>query len=165
MLAWLLGAKPLWEWCSYGDLDKVKALLGQGEDVNGKSSCGKTGLILAVEKHHNSVVDLLLQQPRIDVNWNDNHGFCALAEACFVNNAEAVRMLAIHPTMSGLNLWTQTGDFPLMIAVKRGYVECAKVLVALPGQNLKKREHWDPKKSLLEVARYTGFMKRLIASF
>ena len=153
MLAWLLGAKPLWEWCSYGDLDKVRALLGYGEDVNGKNSEGATGLILAVKKHHNLVVDLLLQQPRIDVNWTDNFGFNALAEACFVNNAEAVRMLVNHPTMSGLNLWTQTGDFPLMIAVKRGYVECARVLAALPGQNLKKREHWDPQRSLLEVAR------------
>ena len=153
MLAWLLGRKPLWECCSIGDLDQVSAALGRGEDVNGKSPCGKTGLMLAVERRHNLVVDLLLQQPRIDVNCYDYGGDNALDTACFMNNAEAVRMLVNHPAMSSLNMWTQTGDFPLMIAVKHGYVECARVLVALPGQNMQKREQWDPHRSLLEVAR------------
>ena len=67
MLAWLLGAKPLWEWCSYGDLDKVRALLGQGEDVNGKSAEGGTGLIFAVKKHHNSGMIFSPSVPGVDL--------------------------------------------------------------------------------------------------
>ena len=165
MLAWLLGRKPLWELCSIGERVQVIAAIERGEDVNGKSPCGKTGLMLAVERGHNLVVNLLLQQPRIDVNCYDNGGDGALDTACLMNNAEAVRMLVNHPTMSSLNLWTHSGDFPLMIAVKHGYVECARVLVALPGQNMQKREQREPQRSVLEVARYTGFIKRWIASF
>ena len=142
MLAWLLGRKPasLLELCSNGDLDQVSAALGRGEDVNVKSQCGKTGLMYALERHHNLVMDLLLKQPQIDINCCEIRGHNALGLACIVNNAEAVRIFVNHPKISSLNLWTHSGDFPLMIAVKRGFVECARVLAAVLGQNMQKRE-------------------------
>ena len=57
--------------CKDGDLEGVKAALQRGADVNTKDGDGFTGLIRAVRNNHNSVVELLLKTPNIDVNLKD----------------------------------------------------------------------------------------------
>ena len=66
------------ELCRNGNLEGVKAALKSGTNVNTKNDYGQTGLIWAVRNNHNSVVDLLLSTPNIDVNLKDNKGGCAL---------------------------------------------------------------------------------------
>ena len=63
-----------------GDLGGVKTALRRGEDVNQRSGhCrGSTGLILASNSGHESVVELLLQQPGIEADITDSHGATAL---------------------------------------------------------------------------------------
>ena len=65
---------PLWELCRNGNLAWVQAALARGEDVNSKDSIGWTALMLAVDRKHNSIVKLLLDQPAVDVNVKDNGG-------------------------------------------------------------------------------------------
>ena len=75
-------------------MEGVKAALKSGTDVNTKNEEGETGLIWAVRNHHNSVVELLLDTPKIDVNLKINRrGWCALCEAVRSQNNEVLKML------------------------------------------------------------------------
>ena len=85
------------EFCKKGDLEGVKAALQRGEDVNTKDDAGRTGLMWAVIYNHNSVVDLLLSTPNIDVNQKNNYGKCALHWA--VRNTEGLKLLLNVPTI------------------------------------------------------------------
>ena len=57
-----------------GDLEGVKAALQSGADVNTKCEMSWTGLMWAVEKSHNSVVELLLNTADIDLNLKTARG-------------------------------------------------------------------------------------------
>jgi len=48
--------------CFMGSVDKVKQLLAEGVDVNGRSNSGATPLTSAVEMNSAPVVELLLQK-------------------------------------------------------------------------------------------------------
>ena len=69
------------ELCENGDLERVTAALKNDADVNTKDEDDRTGLMRAVYKHHNSVVELLLKTPNIDVNLKSTSGGCALRSA------------------------------------------------------------------------------------
>ena len=69
------------ELCENGDLEGVTAVLKNGADVNSKRGDDQTGLTRAVYNHHNSVVELLLKTPNIDVNLKSTSGGCALRSA------------------------------------------------------------------------------------
>ena len=58
--------------CKKGDLEGVKAALQCGGDVNTDEN-GWTGLMRAVHKNHNSVVELLLKTPNIAL-WGSCNG-------------------------------------------------------------------------------------------
>ena len=103
------------ELCKKGDLEGVKAALKSGADVNTKDENGCTGLIWAVIKKHNSVVELLLNTPNIDVNWRSEYGdylyllldqeivdidgWSALHHAVYTNNNEALKLLLNVPNI------------------------------------------------------------------
>ena len=65
------------ELCKTGDLEGVKAALKNGADVNEKDEIGRTGLMRAVHNNNNSLVELLLDTPNIDVNLRSDRGSCA----------------------------------------------------------------------------------------
>ena len=54
--------------CRDGRLEKVRAALARGEEVNQRDVYGSTGLMLAARNGREDVVELLLQQPGLDVN-------------------------------------------------------------------------------------------------
>ena len=58
---------PLWKLCEFGNLAEVREALASGEDVNSKDENNRTGLMLAVSGGHNNVVELLLDQPDVDL--------------------------------------------------------------------------------------------------
>ena len=66
---------------------EVRRALAGGEDVNKTDQYGRTGLILAVTNRQNDIVELLLSQSSVDVNWSDNdNGWTALRAACNIDN-------------------------------------------------------------------------------
>jgi len=85
------------EFCKQGDLEEVKDALQRGADVNTKDEFGRTGLMEAVRNKHNSVVELLLKTPNIDVNLKDDRGSCALHLA--VRNNDALKLLLNVPNI------------------------------------------------------------------
>jgi len=89
------------ESCKNGDLERVKTALQSGDDVNTKDEDGWTGLMWAVSLNHNSVVDLLLKKPNIDVNLkSESSGFCALHCAVFSQNSDGLKMLLNVPNIN-----------------------------------------------------------------
>jgi len=120
------------ELCKDGKLDEVAAALARGEDMNDKDSYGRTALMLAVWKRHNSIVKLLLDQPGVKINMKNNLGRNALHLAAYVNNREGARMLLLHPTMDSDSANAKDGLFEtaVMVGVRKGHKEVLMELVA-----------------------------------
>ena len=104
--------------CFDGKIKKLRASLARGEDVNQRDAGGYTGLMRAVVMAHEAVVELLLQQPGLDVNLADeeNHQ-TAPHGACQEAHAGIVRRLLAHPTLTCHNAMDSEGYSPLMWAV------------------------------------------------
>jgi len=122
-----------------------------GEGVNGVDSSGRTGLMGAVWKKHNSIVEFLLQYPGVDVNCQDIWGTTALHYSVPNDNLEGLRLLLAHPGMRSLNTRAGGGWTPLMTAVCRGSLSCVRELVGEEGVDLDTRDGQG--RSLQEVAR------------
>ena len=83
--------------CRNGHTQEVKRLIESGVNINHMDLFNQTGLMWAVAKGHNNIVELLLSQPDIDLtvqSFNDN---TVLHEAVEANNVEALLMLLDHP--------------------------------------------------------------------
>ena len=118
--------------CRQGNLEDVWRALTSGEDVNKVDrNYGCSGLMVAVENQHNSIVELLLSQPDLDVNLvaNNWHGWTALHYACYARNLEGLKMLLAHPRMNSHNVKDRNGRTPLMAPINNRSVDCIKLLL------------------------------------
>ena len=128
------------ELCARGDLDGVRAAVARGEDVNAGDERNMTGLMVVLLCGHNSVVELLLQQPSLDINISDSYGDTALHYGCLRDNGTGLRMLLGDPRLTSVNRRSHAGNTPLMVAVIKGSVECVRELVRVEGVHLGTRE-------------------------
>lgn len=93
------------------DLDKVKACLRQGADINwtnpdSKTQThpgGETCLMRAVHGDWQNprkyqVIEFLLSQPRLEVNKQDYSGATALVYAVDAADSQAARLIMAHPS-------------------------------------------------------------------
>ena len=101
-------AEDIWDLCSRGDYVGVKKALAEGKPPNwtrvypageGKVS-NRTCLMEAVRGEHAGVVALLLRQPRIKVNTQDDVGRTALHYACLRSNRQIIKILLSHPKLN-----------------------------------------------------------------
>ena len=123
-------------------MEGVKAALQSGVDVNTKDETnpasmfyGQTGLISAVSYYQNSVVELLLKTPNIDVNLKSDRGRCALYEAVRSENNEALKLLLNVPTID-VNIVDNNGDSALHRVVADNNVEALRLLLNVPNINV-----------------------------
>ena len=164
---------PQLHWsCYFGELAKVRKAIGRGEDVNDKGledntplmlmlMRHKTPLMVAVEKKHNSIVKLLLEQPTLDLNLTDRDGWTALHFAASHDNVAAVKLLLADPRLNTHNHKDimSTGYTPVMTAMVNKNVDALRELVAHPRVDLDTRDMLG--RSLEDVARRKG-MKRIL---
>ena len=131
---------PIWGLCARGDLKGLKAALAMGEDVNAGDENNMTGLMFALYSGNNPIVEVLLQQPSLDLTSSDNcglgNGQTAVHWACYNDNVTGLRMLLAHPRQTSVNTKDPQGWTPLMCAVLCGSVECVKELVSIEGLDL-----------------------------
>ena len=113
--------------CSDGDLDAVKDALEKGKDVNETNEDKSTGLMNALRTKQDSVVELLLDQPDIDISCKDDDGQTALHLACINGNVSTLTRLLEMPGLDGLNEKAQ-GKTPLMEAVCHGARDAVRLL-------------------------------------
>ena len=107
-------------------------------------------MMWALDRGHNSVVELLLSQPNLDVNSITSNGLTALHYAS--RNVTGIRLLLAHPPrLTSVNARGYAGWTPLMSAVWWGSVEVVRELVRVEGVDLETRD--DQGSSLEEVAR------------
>jgi len=108
-----------------GNLNRVRALLNQGVNVNLRNNENMTPLMYAASGGHANVIRFLLSKganAKARMNWNRN----ALIFAVEKGNANAVRALLIH---SNLSLQNGNGRSALTTAANLGRPEILRMLV------------------------------------
>ena len=99
--------------CQGGNLEEVRAALERGEEVDQRDSQGSTGLMVAARNGHEAVVELLLQQPGLEVNLTDEeYHRTSLHEASIEGHTAIVRMLLAHPSSTCQNALDNSGPSP-----------------------------------------------------
>ena len=132
-----------WRLCRDGDIEGVQAAIDDGANVNEEDDSGWTGLMWALGKRHNNVVQLLLNHPQIDVNKVDSGGQCALHYAGFRDNHEGMAALLARQDLTTINqkdknnVWT-----PIMKAVALNAVNCFNLLLAHAEVDLDTRDDY-----------------------
>ena len=125
--------------CSDGSPDEVRAALVKGEKVNQRDAYGNTALMMAASFGNEEVVELLLQQPRLNVNLTKKEDkvfgghVTALHIACYQGWFGVVKMLLAHPSLTCHNAVNKNGETALMMAVGKNNVQCVRELVAVEG--------------------------------
>ena len=128
------------ELCSLGNLEDVRRALASGEDVNSASQYGVTGLIWAVYRKQNPIVELLLSQPSLDLGDN-SYGWTALHYASYHDNVEGLKMLLTHPSIirdnvNGCVVFGGIRRSPLMLAILQNNILCIRELLSNSGVDL-----------------------------
>merc|ERR1712045_352576 len=99
----------------------------------------------AVSLNHNSVVDLLLKKPNIDVNLkSESSGFCALHCAVFSQNSDGLKMLLNVPNID-VNTVDDRGENALHWAQDTDSFEGLKLLLHHPNLTaltLNQKDKW-----------------------
>ena len=123
----------LWELCSGGQVEEVRAALERGADVNYKNPKNQTVLMnTATEcsEKYVSILRLLLEQPSIEVNLADDKGCTALHKATCNGNIEAVKLLLADPRVD-VNCKEKHQLTPLMMAtIEADTIDIFKLLLA-----------------------------------
>lgn len=152
------GEYPLFVASKAGHPEMVKVLLEAGADVNQKDDEQETILHwlghLGHQESHLEVVKILVQEPKIDINSQDNEGNTPLHLASFSGNTKIVKVLAQMPGIK-INAKNQNGWTPFLAAtavVVR--LEIVKYLAQIPGINLEARNNEG--KNVLHLASQKG---------
>ena len=130
-------APKLYQLCRDGKLEEVRAALKRGDNVNSRGSLFKTtALMYAIYHNHNQVVKLLLDDPLLGVNSRNTDGETALHFAVDYGNLEAVQLLLADPRLNSASPVANSGDTPLMRAMKTRQNEMMSVLLAHKGMDV-----------------------------
>ena len=106
---------------------RVLTCLLDKADVNAPNASGTTPLSLAVQKQDETIVELLLKSPNIEVDKYNLQSFTPLHYACAGSNTEIITMLLDE----GADLFSKTdkGYIPIHIACQRGSGEVLEHLI------------------------------------
>ncbi|XP_038207814.1 ankyrin-2-like [Zerene cesonia] len=105
-----------------GHVDVIRYLISSGANVNGEEIHGYTPLCESVWQRYTNVVDLLLKSgARI------THSHKLLHNAILQGQEDIVTMLVSHG--GGINLHNDTGDTPLLLAVRLSQISVVKILL------------------------------------
>ena len=129
-----------WDLCYRGDIEGVQAAIDNGADVNEGSDWVGTGLMWALNKSWNNVVQLLLNHPQIDVNIVNPNGLCVLHYAVDRDNHEGIAALLARQDLTTINQRNNWGQTPIMRAIFHKAVNCFNLLLAHPDVDLDTRD-------------------------
>jgi uncharacterized protein len=119
---------PLLQSARDGNLQKLKACLASGADVNAQNGEGWTALMIATVKGYKEVLQTLLAQERTNVNARTHQGWTALRFAVSMGDSETVRILL--DAGAEVNAPDHDGWTALMQAAGEGNLECLEILLA-----------------------------------
>ena len=87
---------PLLHCCQLRDTKSMNFLIDNGASVNTSSrgkNKGNTPLMVCAWGRFNDGIKLLMENPDLSFNQQDNNGFTALHKACYRNNFDGIRLL------------------------------------------------------------------------
>jgi ankyrin repeat protein len=122
------GATALVSAATHGDMEIVKALLKGGVGVNERDKAGFTAILRALQNKQYEAADLLLGQPKIDVNVQGSTGVTVLMSYVSRDQEDIVKRLLDQK--ADVNLQDAEGDTALHIASPRGNVKMIEMLLA-----------------------------------
>ena len=110
-----------------GDLDKVKALIDAGIDVNGQDEHHMTALGWATRRYRAEVVKTLLAAGA-DPNTKRRKDITVLMDAAFYSNEEILKLLI--DAGAELNAQSESGGGAIKSAVDKGRLNMVQALIA-----------------------------------
>jgi ankyrin repeat protein len=128
-----------------GDLDRVRALIKAGADVNAKDPRGYTPLLLASHMGHSGVVQALVDAGA-DANWEGSGGWTALMQASYFDRIETARILI---PVSNVNFRNKERITALMLARWNCHTEIVDALTRAGAVSAK--DEW------MRAPRFTDF--------
>ena len=117
----------IWRACDQGDLERVRQLIQDGQDVNSRGgSFGTTPLILAAYRGQDQMVRELIRAGA-DVNGKDNDKHTALHWASWCGHSSVIKTLA--EAGANINVQDKDGMTPLMRAAFWGHANIVVELI------------------------------------
>ena len=149
--------KTFFEICQKGTLREVRDALANGADVNDRGLIKYpnrdnyihkwTSLMLAVYNNDEHLVSLLLEQPGIEVNAQDEYGRTALHGAAFnETNINVIKLLLNFPGID-IDVTDQSGQTPYEVA----YVDRSKIFMEEYRKKRDAENDEDKKKMEVEI--------------
>lgn len=121
-------ASPLISAAGRGSIQIVRTLLNGGADVNAKDRGGYNAILRALETPSDDVAELLLAQPRLDLNAQGLSGVTILMRYVALDREEMVRKVLEQGAR--VDLQDSDGDSALHRAAQQGNVKIIELLVA-----------------------------------
>jgi len=155
------GASSLWLATANKRTEAVKLLLKSGVEVDLQTNQGGTALLKGAEEHHFKIIQLLLDAGA-NIKHFDKEANTALHLLLSTNIAESTELIAMVNQFielgANINAKSKNGYTPLLLAVKAGYVNVTKALLAAGANpNVKGNKKRTP---LIEAA-YIGHLEIL----
>ncbi|XP_071111739.1 ankyrin repeat domain-containing protein 50-like [Haliotis cracherodii] len=114
--------------CLGGHVDIVKYVLSQKvADINSRGQYRRTPVMMAAEKGHRQVFDLLVREGA-DVSLVDDNGSNILHVACLGGHVDIVKYV-LSQKVADMNGRGQYGRTPLMVAAEKGHRQVFDLLV------------------------------------
>ena len=130
----------LWVLCDFGNVEEVREALQAGGDPNTRGGLdNKTCLMWAIIRGNEEMVDVLLEQPDIEVNAKDNSDSTALHWACRCANVAILNQLLAVPGIL-VNERDVDGLTPIMLAISFGELDMVRVMAAVEKVDLDVRD-------------------------
>ncbi|XP_077126764.1 transient receptor potential cation channel subfamily A member 1 [Ranitomeya variabilis] len=121
------GSTPL-HWAVFkNQVDSVKVLLSRGANPNILNYYRMSPLHMAIQMHHNNIVEALLDNTTTNVNLEGDLGNTPIMQACYKENPEALLMLLNHGAK--LCKRNKIGCFPIHMSVFTGSLKCMELVL------------------------------------
>jgi ankyrin repeat protein len=130
-------AGPLHDAAREGDLEKVRALIGDGAVIDTQSERGETPLTLAILAGQGKVVELLVDKGAA-IDGRNAGGFTPLHAASYAGDA-AIAELLIERGADVNDAQNKAGVTPLFPAIEEDHAAVAELLIAR-GADLRPQE-------------------------
>jgi len=127
-------------WVLVGNVEDVRAALQAGGDPNTSEETGKTFLMCAIMRGKEEVVNLLLEQPSIEVNAKDDGDNTALHWACAGGNVAILNQLLAVPGILVNERERELGWTPIMAAIDVCRLDIVRVMAAVEKVDLDVRD-------------------------
>lgn len=110
-----------------GDLDTLRAYFRAGRPVNDPNPRGDTLLTVAAYRGQAEAVELILDQPKVEVDARNKMGLTALSAAAFHGHTAVAKTLV--KAKADVNAANASGQTPLMFAALAGRTETVAYLL------------------------------------